>query len=92
MQTGTCVDTKNLLTSCRLYKNLGEHVPFVAFYDVKNARLCNVFDGECLTHREPLLDVEDFKTFLKLVGPLMKSGRDSMWVLPGRTPTNLIKI
>ena len=30
--------------------------------------------------------------FVKLVGPLMKSGRDSMWVLPGRTPTNLTKI
>ena len=31
----------------------------MGFYDVKNARLCQIFEGEHLMHREPMLDAED---------------------------------
>ena len=30
----------------RLYQNLTASVSFMAYYDVKNARLCNIFEGE----------------------------------------------
>ena len=45
-----------------------------------------------LTHREPLLDEGDFLRFVSTVEPLMKAGRDVMWVLVGRTESNLPKV
>jgi hypothetical protein len=30
----------------RLYKNLTEEAPWMGFYDVKNARLCNIYQSE----------------------------------------------
>ena len=35
----------------RLYQNLTDAAAFMAFYDVKNARLCSVFEGEGATTR-----------------------------------------
>ncbi len=45
-----------------------------------------------LTHREPLLDEVDFERFVATVDPLMKAGRDVLWVLAGRTDSNLAKV
>ena len=45
-----------------------------------------------LTHREPLLDEVDFLRFITTVDPLMKAGRDVMWVLVGRTESSLPKV
>ena len=43
---GTAVEINASVTSTRLYKNLTESVPLGAFYDVKNAKLVNIFEGE----------------------------------------------
>ena len=43
---GTHVEIKANVTSTRLYQNLTESVPLMAFYDVKNAKLCKIFEGE----------------------------------------------
>jgi hypothetical protein len=45
-----------------------------------------------LTHREPLLDEVDFERFVATVDPLLKAGRDVLWVLAGRTDSNLAKV
>jgi len=50
----------------------------------------NIFAG--LTHREPLLDEADFERFLAAVEPLMKPARDVLWVLAGRTESNVPKV
>ena len=54
--------------------------------------MCNVFEGEGLLHREPILDQADLERFLATVVPLMRSGRDLIWVLAGRTESNLGKL
>ena len=43
---GTHAEIKASVTTTRLYKNLTENVPCMAFYDVKNAKLCNTYEGE----------------------------------------------
>ena len=45
-----------------------------------------------LTHREPLLDEPDFERFVQAIEPLMKAGRDVLWVLAGRTESNIPKL
>ena len=89
---GTGAEIHASLTKTRLYQNLTEAATVMGFYDVKNARLCGVFEGECLTHREPALDELDFERYVKSFCPLMVSGRDVMWVLCGRTDTNMRKL
>ena len=89
---GTHAEIKANVASTRLYQNLTEAAPCMGFYDVKNAKLCNVYDGEGLTHREPVLDEEDFERFLQAVDPLIYPGRDVVWVLTGRTDSNLPKL
>ena len=89
---GIHVEIKQEVTNTRLYQNLTEEVPFMGFYDVKNARLCSIFEGEGLTHREPVLDVADVERFLATVVPLMRPGRDLVWILAGRTESNLAKL
>ena len=44
--TGESVETQNTVTNTRLYQNLTDSVAFMGLYDVKNARLCNTYDGE----------------------------------------------
>ncbi len=39
-------ELKSGVTTTRLYNNLTEDVPCMAFYDVKSAKLCNILDGE----------------------------------------------
>ena len=43
---GSHAEIKASVTTTRLYKNLTEDVPCMAFYDVKNAKLCNIYEGE----------------------------------------------
>ena len=43
---GGTVDIQIGVTSTRLYQNLTAQATLMGFYDVKNARLCNTFDGE----------------------------------------------
>jgi hypothetical protein len=43
---GSHNELKASLTNTRLYQNLSEDVPLMAFYDVKNARLCHIVEGE----------------------------------------------
>ncbi len=45
-----------------------------------------------LTYREPLLDDTEFERFVATVEPLMHAGRDVLWVLAGRTDSNLPKV
>ena len=88
----TDVEIYQNITQTRLYKNLGVGATVMGFYDVKNARLCNVFEGQQLTHREPALDEADFERYLKSLTALLHAGRDVLWVLTGRTESNLPKI
>ena len=89
---GDHADIKKSVTATRLYVNLTDEVPFMGFYDVKNARLCSIFEGEGLTHREPVLDPDDVQRFLATVVPLMRAGRDLIWILAGRTESNVPKL
>jgi hypothetical protein len=43
---GTHAEIKASVTTTRLYQNLTENVPCMGFYDVKNAKLCDIFKGE----------------------------------------------
>ena len=45
-----------------------------------------------LTHREPLIDETDFERFVETVKPLLRASRDVLWVMAGRTDSNLPKI
>ena len=47
---GTGVEIKANVTSTRLYKNPTSEVPLLGFYDVKNAKLRHVFEGEGARH------------------------------------------
>ena len=91
------METKPNVTSMRLYHNLTEVVPLMAFDDVKNTKFFlsidgKIFEGEGLTHGEPLLDEIDFDRLVQTVEPLMQPGRDTLWVLAGRVDSNLQKI
>ena len=89
---GSHLESKADITSTRLYQNLTGAVLLMAFYDVNNAKLSKIFEGEGLTHGQPLLDEDDFERFVQTVEPLMKAGRDVLWVLAGRTDSNLPQI
>ena len=61
-QDGEHSELRAMVSSTRLYQNLSEvGARFVGFYDVKNAKLVDLFVGEALTQREPMLDEEKFK-------------------------------
>ena len=82
------------VTKTRLFANLTSQVPMMCFYVVKNAKLCAAEEGRGLLQREPLLDSDDLDTFLATVIPtnLVKPGRDSIWIMAGRTESNVQKI
>ena len=61
-QDGEHSELRAMVSSTRLYQNLAEvGARFVGFYDVKNAKLVDLWVGEALTQREPVLDEEKFK-------------------------------
>ena len=80
---GSDVEIHASVTRTRLYQNLTEAATVMGFYDVKNSRLCNVFEGQGLTHREPAVDEADFERYVKSILPLMAMGRDVLWVMGG---------
>ena len=45
-----------------------------------------------LTHREPLVDETDLDLFIKIIKPLLQPARDAVWIMAGRTRSNLGKI
>ena len=90
---GTHEELQNALTGTRLYQNLSTAgARFMGFYDVKNAMLCEVYEGEALTQREPVLDEEHFKNFLKVMDGIMKHSEDVCWIMCGRAEHNYEKI
>ena len=89
---GDHLDMRKSVAETRLSQNLTESALLMGFYDVKNARLCSIFEGESLSHREPVLDTEDVERFLATVVPLMRAGRDVTWILAGRTESNVSKL
>ena len=89
--TGDHVEINASVVNSRLYQNLTDGVSMMAVYDAKNAKLCTIFQGEGLTHREPVLDEPDFERFLQTIEPLMQGGRDILWLLVGRTDSNAVK-
>ena len=90
---GTHVELQKTVTSTRLYENLTAAAPCMAVYDVKNAKLCRVFeDKDNLLTKEPALDETDFERFATTVHPLLEAGRDIFWVFAGRAPSNVPKI
>ena len=89
---GSHVEINATVTQTRLYQNLTDKVRCMGFYDVKNAKLCNVYHGEGLTHREPVIDEADFSRFVATIEPLLQPNRDVLWVMAGRTESNLPKI
>ena len=85
--------TREAITTLSMYKNLTSNAPFMAFYDVKNAKMCNIYVvGGGLTHAEPVVDTDHFARFVNIVSPLMQPNRDIFWVLVGRTESNHDKI
>ena len=53
---------------------------------------CWRWRGAGLTHREPLVDENDFERFVATVAQLLQPSRDVMWVLCGRTDSNVPKL
>ena len=43
-------------------------------------------------HREPLADTDDLDIYLATLNQLLRPGRDSVWILAGRTESNIPKI
>ena len=73
------------MTTSRLYTNLANSGSrLMGFYDVKNAMLCDIYEGEMLTQREPALDEDKFKAFLKIYNSIMKVNGDVCWIMAGR--------
>ena len=87
---GTHEEIVNTVTSSRLYNNLANSGSrLMGFYDVKNATLCDIYEGEALTQREPALDEDKFKAFLNIYNSIMKVNGDVCWIMAGRCDSNL---
>ena len=82
-------ELQNSVTSTEMYTNLSQSgCRFMGFYDVKNAKLCELYEGELLIQREPMLDVGHFQQFLDAMSAIMKDGQDVCWILAGRLGEN----
>ena len=53
---------------------------------------CWRWGGTGLTHREPLVDETHVECFVQTVLPLLKPSRDIVWILCGRTKSNVPKL
>ena len=91
-QDGTHQELTARLSTTRLYQNLTESVRFMAFYDVKNARLMDRRPTETLVQREPLVDMSKFTAFCEVANGVLKHDRDFVWILAGRSDANADKI
>ena len=80
-QDGEHAEMTANVTSTRLYQNLGSATRFMAFYDVKNAKL---LERQGMRMRwEPGIDVARFERFLSMVESIAKPGEDFCWILAG---------
>ena len=61
-------------------QNLAESVKFLAFYDIKNARLMERRPGETLVQQETLFDMAMFAAFCEVTTDVLKPGQDFMWM------------
>ena len=68
----------------RLYANLTQEARFMAFFDVKNAKLVDRRDDESIVQREPLVDMDQFGSFCTIANNLMQPHRDLAWILLGK--------
>ena len=92
-QDGNHLEVTNQLASTRLYQNLSQDVKFMAFYDVKNAKIMDRRGHEHATQREPLVDMGKFTAFCAIANSLLKAGQgDVVWILAGKTDSNIDKI
>ena len=80
------------LSSTRLYQNLTESVKFMAFYDVKNAKLMDRRPGETVVQREPNVDMDKFTAFCHVANGVLKNGSDFVWILAGKSEANVDRI
>lgn len=62
---------------------------FVGIYDVKNATLADVYEGQTVFQREPFLDQTDFTAFTAAWGNLAKPSVDLYWIACGRHQSSL---
>ena len=67
-----------------MYENLTADATCIAFYDVKNAKLCRDVEGRNPLNAEPIVDEEDLGRFVQTAQPLLQPGRDILWVMAGR--------
>lgn len=73
------------VASTELYQNLSQEAArFIGIYDIKNAKLAEVYEGQSVFQREPHLDETDFKNFVTAWSNLAKPGIDLLWVCCGR--------
>ena len=91
-QDGTHQEVTARMSSTRLYQNLTESVKFMAFYDVKNARLMERTPTETVVQREPLVDMAKFTAFCEVANGVLKNGSDFVWILAGKSEANVLKI
>ena len=73
-------------------EHLGSEHPrhrFIGIYDVKNATLADVYEGQTVFQREPFLDQTDFTAFTAAWGNLAKPSADLYWILCGRHQSSL---
>ena len=91
-QDGTHQEVTARLSSTRLYQNLTESAKFMAFYDVKNAKLIDRRPKETVVQREPLLDVPKFTAFCEVANGVMKHDSDFVWILPGKSEGSVDRI
>ena len=61
-------------------QNLAESVKFLAFYDIKNARLMERRPGETLVQQETLFDMAMFAAFCEVTTDVLKPGQDFVWM------------
>ena len=82
---GQHAELTRLVASTDLYQQLAsEAARFQGIYDVKNARISEIYEGNSIFQKQPPLDVEDFETFSEVMHNLMKDGCDVYWILCGR--------
>ena len=81
------------VTSTELYQNLlSTGCRFMGVYDPKNARLCDVYEGEGWAQREPALDETDLQLCADAMHNIMKPGKDFCWIFGGRLDQSEIQI
>ena len=91
-QDGTHQEVSARLSATRLYQNLTEQGRFMAFYDVKNAKLMERRQSETIVQREPLIDMEKFTAFCQVASNVLKPGCDFVWILAGKSDFNVQRI